>query len=129
MYCPECKSEYREGFETCAECGVPLVAGSPDESDEYESDEDESGLKVLLETTHPTFLNDLVVRLETESIPYVVQSGTALSLLVGNLISEHMPEDWKAMILVPGEHFEAADRIREEIEQSATATDESAPEE
>jgi hypothetical protein len=24
-FCPQCKSEYREGFETCAQCGVALV--------------------------------------------------------------------------------------------------------
>jgi protein-S-isoprenylcysteine O-methyltransferase Ste14 len=32
MYCPECRSEYREGFFECAECLVPLVASlSPEE--------------------------------------------------------------------------------------------------
>ncbi len=25
MFCPKCKSEYREGFFECAECRVPLV--------------------------------------------------------------------------------------------------------
>jgi hypothetical protein len=24
-YCPQCKAPFREGFDTCAECGVPLV--------------------------------------------------------------------------------------------------------
>jgi hypothetical protein len=26
MICPNCETEYREGFATCADCGVPLVA-------------------------------------------------------------------------------------------------------
>ena len=30
-YCPECRSEYREGFTTCKECGVDLVASLPPE--------------------------------------------------------------------------------------------------
>jgi hypothetical protein len=30
-YCPECRSEYRPGFETCADCGVPLVHELPPE--------------------------------------------------------------------------------------------------
>jgi Putative prokaryotic signal transducing protein len=29
MYCPQCRLEYREGFTECADCGVPLLAGSP----------------------------------------------------------------------------------------------------
>jgi len=29
MYCPQCRTEYREGFAECADCHVPLVAGTP----------------------------------------------------------------------------------------------------
>lgn len=29
MYCPECKTEYREGFYQCTDCLVPLAAGQP----------------------------------------------------------------------------------------------------
>ena len=25
MYCPDCKTEYRRGFDQCADCAVPLV--------------------------------------------------------------------------------------------------------
>lgn len=25
MFCPKCRAEYREGFDTCADCQVPLV--------------------------------------------------------------------------------------------------------
>ncbi len=31
MICPECKSEYRQGFLTCADCGVELVPALPPE--------------------------------------------------------------------------------------------------
>ena len=34
MYCPKCRSEYREGFFKCADCGVPLVANLPQEEQE-----------------------------------------------------------------------------------------------
>lgn len=29
MFCPQCKAEYREGFDTCADCSVSLVAELP----------------------------------------------------------------------------------------------------
>lgn len=33
MFCPLCKTEYREGFDTCADCSVPLVAELPEKED------------------------------------------------------------------------------------------------
>jgi hypothetical protein len=34
MYCPNCKSEYREGFFKCADCGAELVSEPPSENDD-----------------------------------------------------------------------------------------------
>lgn len=31
MFCPKCKSEYREGFYKCSDCGADLVAEQPSE--------------------------------------------------------------------------------------------------
>lgn len=28
-YCPECKCEFRDGFDTCADCNIPLVETLP----------------------------------------------------------------------------------------------------
>lgn len=33
MYCPECRTEYREGFYTCADCRVQLVEELPPEDE------------------------------------------------------------------------------------------------
>lgn len=33
MFCPKCKAEYREGFDTCSDCGIPLVEKLPQEPD------------------------------------------------------------------------------------------------
>ena len=118
MYCPQCNSEYREGFVNCAECNVPLIEGVPPE---VERAEEEPLLRILLETTHPTPLDAIVVRLEEKNIPYIVQSGTALSLLEG-VIHEILPADWKAIVLVPSEHLETAQRIA--ADASATTSDE-----
>ena len=29
MFCPKCKSEYREGFYKCSDCGIDLVGALP----------------------------------------------------------------------------------------------------
>jgi hypothetical protein len=34
MFCPQCKSEYREGFYKCADCGVDLVGALPPASED-----------------------------------------------------------------------------------------------
>ncbi len=34
MFCPRCKSEYREGFFQCTDCGVDLVAGQPPKTED-----------------------------------------------------------------------------------------------
>jgi hypothetical protein len=31
MFCPKCKSEYRDGFYKCADCGADLVSEQPPE--------------------------------------------------------------------------------------------------
>ncbi len=31
MFCPKCKSEYREGFYKCPDCNIYLVGAPPDE--------------------------------------------------------------------------------------------------
>ena len=43
MFCPKCKSEYRDGFYKCADCGADLVVQLPPEQ------EDEVGYVDLVE--------------------------------------------------------------------------------
>jgi len=42
MFCPNCKDEYDEGIEICAECGIPLVHDLEDETRKEISLEDET---------------------------------------------------------------------------------------
>lgn len=39
MFCPVCKSEYRDGFTKCSDCGVDLLAGFPGGSISTDSEE------------------------------------------------------------------------------------------
>ncbi len=41
MWCPRCKSEYREGFDRCVECNVALVKHLEADKSEGVSDEEE----------------------------------------------------------------------------------------
>lgn len=120
MYCPQCHSEYREGFEVCSECRIPLVSELPEEDEE--SSPLSSGLNLLLETTHPTSLDELIVRMEEAGIPYVVQSGTALSLVEESLFGGALPEDWRAIVLVPREYYEQAKKTQSEAEKAVVAS-------
>lgn len=40
MFCPNCKTEYREGLTRCADCNVDLVAALPAEAEQSETDVD-----------------------------------------------------------------------------------------
>ena len=104
MICPQCKSEYREGFVRCVDCDVELVAGLESDDESHESGENE--LVSMLETENASFLADAVAAIEEAKIPYLLQSGTALGLDV------LIPSDtlvWRAVLYAPSQ-------LQEEIE-------------
>jgi len=39
MYCPKCRTEYRQGFYNCADCEIPLVAELPPKTVQEQSSE------------------------------------------------------------------------------------------
>jgi hypothetical protein len=67
MFCPKCKSEYREGFKQCKECQLDLVAQLATE--EFEDDD------VLIELTSSIQQNAIgVIKsiLDSEGIKYTI---------------------------------------------------------
>ena len=109
-----------EGITECAECKTPLIESLSEE--EEGGEEEDSDIKVLLETSHPTDLDPLIPQLEERGVPYVLQSGTALSILEGRLTAT-LPEDWRAVVLVPSEHYDTACVIMEEKNGPAAVDD------
>lgn len=67
MYCPNCKSEYREGYTVCTDCKIDLVDELPDE----EMDESERFSEVL-HTIQKENLGIIKSLLDSENITYKI---------------------------------------------------------
>lgn len=65
MFCPQCKAEYREGFTTCSDCGVALVAALPPEPEPRFVDFEE-----ILSTYNPGDIAIIKSLLDGEGITY-----------------------------------------------------------
>ena len=74
-YCPDCKTEYREGFTTCSDCGKQLVGGTPTENTNAENatpKQTASNEMILLTLADDQFECDLICNMLRESgIPAV----------------------------------------------------------
>jgi hypothetical protein len=77
MFCPECRTEYREGYTRCAECDVDLVAELPPEEQGMADME----LEQVFETTDPTLLPVVKSVLESADIPYLLEGEEAFGML------------------------------------------------
>jgi len=124
MFCPECSSEYREGFTTCSDCGVALVEHLGGQASEIE----DAGLVPLTDAGSPDQVGQLLDRLEKAKVPYVIQAGTAMPLLAGQELNGGEPFPWEARIWVTAALSERAERILRDLydehlrQQSASIT-------
>lgn len=74
MHCPQCLTEYRDGFSECADCRVPLAPGRPPSA---VPDEHQINLVTVLET-HDSFAANLAkATLDDAGIPYVERGDDA----------------------------------------------------
>jgi hypothetical protein len=71
MHCPQCLTEYRDGFTECADCRVPLAPGPPP-TEEEPAVEHAAELISVFETSDPFAANLAKATLEDNGIEYVM---------------------------------------------------------
>lgn len=79
MHCPQCLTEYRDGFVQCADCRVPLKSGPPPEESAggFSGENHEVDLVTVLETDSAFALKMATAALEDAGIDYVLNGNAA----------------------------------------------------
>ncbi|MBZ5729055.1 MAG: DUF2007 domain-containing protein [Acidobacteriia bacterium] len=72
MYCPQCLTEYREGFRECADCRVPLAEGVPPAAQPDAEQKHDLALVTVLETDDTYVLAMARGALDEAGIDYMV---------------------------------------------------------
>lgn len=72
MYCPQCMTQYRDGFYECADCHVPLASGAPPERPPRNDVE----LATVFTTCDSFAMKLAKASLEEAGIEYLVSDGT-----------------------------------------------------
>jgi hypothetical protein len=120
LFCPNCHAEFRPGFTRCSDCDVALVESLDGVTLEMEEEGSSTGLEPFHETHSSDELAAILESLEEGGVPYVVQAGTALSLLTPSATgADELPEEWQARILVPGASLKAARELLRQLREAA----------
>ena len=109
MYCPQCGCEYRDGFSECADCRVPLLAGTPPQK----TGDPTLGLVVVLETNDRIQLALVQGLLEAEGIPFFILGEIAT--LVPNV--DGFLKKW-VRVQVPRDREAEARELLEQLRQA-----------
>ena len=110
MFCPQCESEYREGTVRCSDCDVPLVTELAEEPPQPK------GLLPIVEETSSELIAELLDRFEKAGVPYVVEAGTAVSMIGDPELLLDEPEPWQARVWIAQSFAERAKRILQQID-------------
>jgi hypothetical protein len=87
MFCPRCRTEYREGFTECSDCQIPLVVRLPEVDAPAQADE--SDLDILIRTglAGPLAIGLAKSLLEDAGIPFfAMDQNTAARQESGNFL-------------------------------------------
>lgn len=87
MFCPKCKSEYREGFYKCADCGSELVAELISEPSGVGNSEE---FIEVFSTYHQGDISFIKSVLEGEGITYFFQGESSIMLIAAGAYARLM---------------------------------------
>lgn len=111
MICPRCKSEYRQGFLTCADCGVELLPTLPPEPPPEaridEAQQDYADFTDLLSTMDQSYISFIRSVLDGEGIDHYV-----LGEHVSHVFALPVPQ----IVRVREDQIERAREILDDIE-------------
>jgi hypothetical protein len=111
MFCPTCRDEFQADIRSCPDCHVDLVPELP-------------RLVLIERTRDPDRLARLIEALEKADVPYVIEAGTALSILDGDEEPPTSPELWRARLWVSGSAQQrAADVITAANDEAESVAD------
>jgi hypothetical protein len=108
MFCPVCKTEYREGFKACSDCRVELVDGIP----EYGSP---NAFEVLWSGESAVFQDRLLEELEQEKIGAVGIPRAVLFRNTGGALGIRREPRFGFAVCVQSPDLRAARRILEQL--------------
>ena len=103
MFCPKCKSEYREGFYKCADCGSDLVTEQPPELVEEISYVDLVEVYSTYQQSDIAFIKSVF---DGEGITYFFEGESSIMLVAGGAY---------ARLLVKAEEVQRAREILQEL--------------
>ena len=100
MFCPECKSEYRQGFTRCTDCDVDLVHELPSEEAEFVEYER------VLATHNPADIAVIKSILDGEEVDYFFK---------GELFNQLEPPVQPATLMVRKDQSETANDLLKDL--------------
>jgi Protein of unknown function (DUF2007). len=103
MFCPKCKSEYREGFYKCADCGIDLVGALPPEQTDDFGDEEFAEVFSTYQQGDIAFIKSV---LDGEGITYFFQGESSIMLIAAGAY---------ARLLVKADEAQRAREILQEL--------------
>ncbi len=100
MFCPKCKSEYRQGFTSCKDCDVDLVHELPSEKTEFVD------YKQVLATHNAADISFIKSILDGEEVDYFFK---------GELFNQLEPPVQPAILMVRQDQVETANDLLKDL--------------